>query len=204
MKPIRLLALLLFPIFSHAQRKLERITFDPNLGLGFASLNPDVIGSPLYLSLSGSFITSGRWVIMPEANYLAFRDAYYREKSGFFIPTYVRQRVGSFGVQFGKVLLDDSLGFHVVVSTGADLMLVSKPHRTGSGYFGTEYDYTLRALINVPVQVAFRIPVLPRRVRRVTLDVLVTGRWNINSYHSFPTLSVGPSVGFYTTRRSRY
>lgn len=205
MKPIRLLALLLFPLLSLGQNKfVERITFEGNLGLGFATNTSPVIGSPAYLALSASVITAGRWVLIPEANYLAFRDPYDQDKSGLFLPGYARHQFGSFGLQIGKVLLDDSLGFHIVISAGADLMQVGTPRKVGSGLFGSNYEYTQTNLLNVPIQVAFRAPTLPRRVRRVTLDVLVTVRWNANSYHSFPTLSVGPSVGFYTTRRRRY
>lgn len=202
MKKVYFFWLLSFALDAPAQLRLDRVALDLNLGMAFNTHPTRTFGTPAASAASLTALTRNRWVLAVEATSTGFRDRVFTQKVGLIFEGYVRYRHDFYGLRVGRALGVDSSGGRVLLTTGANLLVVDGPvgYDTGGFFFGPVPIYRTSYFVNIPVQAEYRIPF--RRGGRNR--AILTGRYNFNGYHSFPVFGVGMGIGVYSrTRQAR-
>lgn len=191
--------LLLF-VFSPAiaQPTISAITGQIRTGLGIGNKPGTLYGKPIFFSADVGVTFSNRWQLTAEGGALSFRDAMYPDQRiGFWFKSYSRYEHYYGGLRLGRNLLKTSPARQLTLSGGADYLEIVSPNiRRSSGFLGGYVsDRRLKGYLNIPVQLDYSfIPfgISPR--------FSISGRWNFNAYHSFPTISAGIIAPVYTRR----
>ncbi len=158
-----------------------------------------MFGAPFHLS--GDLVTKldNRWQVAVECGVLDFRDAAYPDdKIGLIFSGYSRYQHQYVGLRVGRSLLKAGYPHQLTVSSGADYLLVIEPNiKVSSGFLGGKsFDYIYKRFLNVPLQLSYSLSLREDGMTELTIG----GRWNVNAYHSFPTITVGFVLPFYARR----
>ncbi len=192
-------ALFLLTAFaSFAQTKLTTIDLRIQTGIGVSNKPGTMFSEPFYLSGDLSATLNNRWLIGVEGGALAFRDAKYPNDKISYWGVYSRYDHQYFGLRIGQVLFRTDQFQQGVISSGADYLLIIEPNiKTSSGLLsGKSFDYIYKRFLNIPAQIDYSFLPFTKRLTRFS----VSGRWNFNAYHSFPTISLGVIVPIYMLR----
>lgn len=193
MKALFISLLLLVAVPSLAQLALTSVDFRVNMGVGINNKPETMFGAPYFLTGDLTATLNRRWQIAAEGGGLSFRDAAYPyDKIGLLCSCYSRYQFQYFGLRVGHTLLTVGQSQQVVVSSGADYLLVIEPNIKRS--LSSSFNYVYKRFLNVPAQIDYSLPLTARKTSRLS----VSGRWNFNAYHSFPTLSAGVIFPIYS------
>ncbi len=177
-----------------AQLKFKGVAMEGRVGTSFTHLPARMTGAPATATFTFSAQLSKGWSLMAEGGSTAFRDAYYREKMGLIISSYIRHKYSYAGCLVGKTLINTSKTLRF--STGADALWQTTPQFTSSNSyffnFGPHVDYTTKLTVNWPLQLDYMTPLGGSQ-----WYFLINGRYNINRFHSFPALTTGIGVNLY-------
>ena len=197
---LRLAVVLLLVQPANAQR-LERVAVQVNMGVGIGNKPDAVFGRPFFLTGNLMFESAKGWRVYTEIGTLAFRDVAYADRNfGFnFLPEYARSRHTFGGLRIGHSLVNNRQNGELSLSGGVDYLVVRKPTVTTIPGYITKYsfDYAATHWANFPVQ----HDVASAALGSLQVRVLVSGRWNMNTYHSFLTASIGISMPVYDKKR---
>jgi len=160
-------------------------------GVGISTRPEKMFGAPFFISGALSVPFKTQWRIIAEAGSVQFRNAEYSdEKFGFWTQSYARVQHNYAGLRLGCNLLNTGGPDQLIVSGGADYMAVVEPmftQKSGGLFSGTQLGYELKQFFNMPVQIDYK----PNIPDTGSIRLLLSARYNINPYHSFPTVSGG-------------
>ncbi len=194
--------LILFFRESTAQAKLDEVRGQIRMGVGVSNKSATMFGTPIFLSADITVSFTNRWQFTAEGGGVAFRDQEYPTQQIGFFGGYSRYQHNYGGLRIGRNLLDTAQASQLILSSGADYLAIIEPNvKLSAGLLsGYSYHYELKRYVNVPIQVDYTPGPFTTRHLRVSFS----GRWNFNSYHSFPTFSLGISIPIYERRWYTY
>jgi hypothetical protein len=195
MKYLFTILFLLVVLPATAQVKPGLVSLRVHAGVGLSIGTERMFGEPFFISGEVGLTLPKRWQLIGEVGITSFRDAAYPTQNiGFLDQVYSRYAHQYAGVTIGRNILSFPQGAEIYISTGADVLIVQEPYVefTGGIIKGYRATYETKRCLNIPVQIAFYSQPLGRSGTRVVGN----GRWNINSYHPFPTISAGVTIPF--------
>ena len=201
---LSILALFLVSIASSAQTKRVLVALRPGIGVGISNKPNVMFGAPFAISGELGVTFKDRWRVAVDGGAAAFRDSKHPyDKLGLILSGYSRYDHQYVGLLAGRSLLKADQFQNLFFSTGADYLLLIDPNvKTSSGWFGGKsFHYQYYRYVNVPIQLDYSA----RFSRNKQARMVITGRWNINAYHSFPTIRIGVDLPIYMVpRKPRY
>ncbi|MCY7350330.1 MAG: hypothetical protein LH606_06650 [Cytophagaceae bacterium] len=123
--PLRIILLISLVSPAQAQLRIQQVTFDPSIGLGFPTQPEKMLGPTFYAAGSFNIETLKGWRLSPEIGMLNFRDAIDQKKiQYFFSKGYLRHEHSYYGFRLGKAFRLNNSGKRVVLSAGLNSILI--------------------------------------------------------------------------------
>ena len=168
-------------------------------GLGL-SRRPDVmLSAPFYGSAAVSVPVKRHWRVIGEGGTVSFRSTEYPDyKFGFILAIRARFQHNYVGLRIGRNLLRHGSTHQLIVSGGADYLAIVEPvfSHTSGLFAGPKLDYTLNPYLNVPFQIDYKSGLATVG----SVGLLLSIRYNVNPYHSFPVANGGVFIPFFKRR----